>query len=91
MPPRLIVVVHGEEGIEGLDKDGVGVEGPVEVIEDGGEGVGNGDVVVNEEAVLVAAAFGDMGLSFLPPAVSCPTPADGMALIIAAAAILIGG
>ena len=58
MPPRLIVVVHGEEGVGGLDDDGVGVEDPVEAVEDGGEGVGDGDVVVDKQAVLVAAAVG---------------------------------
>ena len=54
---RLVIAIHGEEGVGGLDDDSVGVDGPVEVVEDGGEGIGDGDVVMDEEAVLVSATF----------------------------------
>ena len=56
---RLEIGIHFQKRIAGLDDDGVGVNGPLEVVEDGGEGIGDGDVVVDEEAVLVAATFGD--------------------------------
>ena len=35
------------------------MDDPFEFVKDGCEGIGNGDVVVNEEPVLIAAAFGD--------------------------------
>jgi len=56
---RLEIGIHIQKRIARLDDDGVGVEDPCEAVEDGGEGISDGDVVMNEEAVLVAAAFGD--------------------------------
>jgi hypothetical protein len=41
------------------DDEGRGVDRPGEFVEDGGEGVGDWDIVVDEAAFFVAAAFGD--------------------------------
>ena len=50
---------HVVERVAGADDEGGRGDGPSEAIEDGGERVGDGDVVVDEEAVGVAAAIGD--------------------------------
>ena len=55
---ELIIAIHLQKRIGGIDNNGVGVEGPIEAVEDGGEGIGNGDVVVDEETVLIAATLG---------------------------------
>ena len=42
-----------------MDDQLYGSERPIEFIEDGGEGIGDGDVVVDEESVFISATVGD--------------------------------
>lgn len=51
--------IHFLEGVAGGDDEGCGADGPFQLIEDGGEGIGDGDIIMDELAILVAAALGD--------------------------------